>query len=94
MIYYLYIGLLFIIFYVLFIYLFIFMFYSFVYLFCFIFYFFNFLASTRSEFLLRGVSIYILVCVNLFIDLFIWGAPWGRSFLVQFDANGMQFDQQ
>ena len=78
-------GLLFIIFYVLFIYIFI--------LFSFLFFFF--LASIRSEFLLRGVSIYILVFVNLFIYLLIYlGAPWGSSFLVQLHVDGMQLYQQ
>ena len=75
-------GLLIIIFYVLFIYLFlcfiylfIFMFYLFIYLFIY------FLASTRSEFPLRGVSIYVLVFVNLFIYLLIYlGAPWRVHF--------------
>ena len=73
-------GLLFIIFYVLFIYLFV----------CFI-----FSVSTWSELLLRGVSIYILVFVNLFIHLLIYlGAPWWSSFLVQLHVDGMQFYQQ
>ena len=84
-------GLLFIIFYVLFIYLFL----RFIYLFIYIVFFFVFFASTRSEFLLRGVSIYILVFVNLFIYLLIYlGAPRGSSFLIQLHVDGMQFYQQ
>ena len=67
----------------------------FIYLFIYIFLFFGFLASIRSEFLLRSVSIYILVFVNLFIYLLIYmGAPWGSSFLVQLHVDGMQFYQQ
>ena len=52
----------------------------FIYLFFYIAFFFFFLASIRSEFLLRGVSIYILVFVNLFIYLFIWGHRGGVHF--------------
>ena len=49
----------------------------------------------RSEFLLRGVSIYILVFVNLFIYLLIYlGVPWGSSFLLQLHVDGMQLYQQ
>ena len=84
-------GLLFIIFYVLFIYLFV----CFIYLFIYIVLFLIFLVSTWSELLLRGVSIYILVFVNLFIHLLIYlGAPWWSSFLVQLHVDGMQFYQQ
>ena len=86
-----YIYTLFIVFYVLFIYLFL----CPIYLCIYIVLFFIFSASTRSKFQLRGVSIYILVCVNLFIYLLIYlGAPWGSSFLVQLDVDGMQFHQQ
>ena len=71
------------------------MFYLFIFLYCF---FFFFLASIRSEFLLRGVSIHILVFVNInLINEFImvsWGTPWGSSFLVQLHVDGMQFYQQ
>ena len=73
----------------------IFMFYLFIYLYCFLFSFFFFFASIRSEFLLRGVSIYILVFVNLFIYLLIYlGVPWGSLFLVQLHVDGMQLYQQ
>ena len=71
------------------------MFYLFIYLYCFLFYYYYFLASIRSEFLLRGVSIYILLFVNLFIYLLIYlGALWGSSFLVQLHVDGMQLYQQ
>ena len=65
------------------------------YLFIYIVLFLIFLASVRSEFLLRSVPIYILVFVNLFIYLLIYlEAPWRSSFLVQLHADGMQLDQQ
>ena len=64
-------------------------------LFIYIVLFLIFLVSTWSELLLRGVSIYILVFVNLFIHLLIYlGAPWWSSFLVQLHVDGMQFYQQ
>ena len=65
------------------------------YMFILLSFFLFFLASIRSEFLLRGVSIYILVFVNLFIYLLTYlGAPWGSSFLVQLHVDGMQLYQQ
>ena len=71
-----YIYTLFIVFYVLFIYLFL----CSIYLCIYIVLFFIFSASTRSKFQLRGVSIYILVCVNLFIYLFtyLFGGTMGE----------------
>ena len=82
---YIYIYTLFIVFYILFIYSFI----------LFYFLFFISLPPTRSEFQLRGVSIYILVGGNLFIYLIIYlGVPWASSFLVQLDVDGIQFHQQ
>ena len=81
----------FIIYYLLFIYLFFYL----LILFYFFFFLIYFLASIRSEFLLRGVPIYILVFVNLFIYLLIYfGAPWGSSFLIQLHVDEMQFYQQ
>ena len=61
------------------------LFYLFIYL------FFGF----YTEFLLRCVSIYILVFANLFICLLIYlGVPWGCSFLVQLHVDDMQLYQQ
>ena len=58
-------------------------------------YYYYFFASIWSKFLLRDVSIYIVVFVNLFIYLLIYlGAPWGSSFLVQLHVDGMQLYQQ
>ena len=76
-------------------YLLFFMFYLFTYLYCFLFSFFFFLDSIWSEFLLRAVSIYILVFVNLFIYLLTYlEAPWRSSFLAQLHVDGMQLYQQ
>ena len=68
-------------------------------LYCFIFILFYFIFGFYTEeFLLRGVSIHILVFVNInLINEFImvsWGTPWGSSFLVQLHVDGMQFYQQ
>ena len=55
--------------------------------------FFFFLASIQSEFLLRDVSIQILVFVNLFLYCDFFGAPWGSLLLAELHLNGMQFYQ-
>ena len=71
------------------IYIYIYLWYYFIYLFIYLFFGFY------TEFLLRCVSIYILVFANLFICLLIYlGVPWGCSFLVQLHVDDMQLYQQ
>ena len=74
-----------------FIYLFIFMFYLFMHLYCFIFYFFSFYTEQIS--VERCFNIYFSLCESIYLLIYL-GAPWGSSFLVGLDVDGMQFYQQ